>query len=79
MNPQPNAKNPPKRVFLAAVILIFFSSMSALESVGFVNVRWWDHRKTEHADCDDFSQSYYPHMLKASGRLMSLNLEATKQ
>ncbi|MEK7156745.1 MAG: sortase [Patescibacteria group bacterium] len=36
MNPQPNAKNPPKRVFLAAVILIFFSSMSALESVGFV-------------------------------------------
>ena len=36
MNPHPNTKNPPKRVFLAAVVLIFFSTMSALESVGFV-------------------------------------------
>ncbi|MDO8575784.1 MAG: sortase [bacterium] len=36
MNAPKNSKNPPKRVFLAAVILIFFSSMSALDSVGFV-------------------------------------------
>ena len=36
MNPHPNSKNPPKRVFLAAVVLIFFSTMSAAQSVGFV-------------------------------------------
>ena len=36
MNPHPNTKNPPKRVFLAAVVLIFFSTRTALESVGFV-------------------------------------------
>ena len=36
MNPHSNTKNPPKRVFLAAVILIFFSTMSAAQSIGFV-------------------------------------------
>jgi len=36
MNAPQYSKNPPKRVFLAAVVLIFFSTMSALESVGFV-------------------------------------------
>ncbi|MDO8576248.1 MAG: sortase [bacterium] len=36
MNAPKNTKNPPKRVFLAAVVLIFFSTMSAAQSVGFV-------------------------------------------
>jgi predicted SAM-dependent methyltransferase len=51
---------------------------SLLKSVGFVNVRRWDWRTTEHAHIDDFSQSYIPHLDKANGQLMSLNLEATK-
>lgn len=49
-----------------------------LESVGFKNVRLWDWRDTCHADYDDFSQAYLPHMDKENGLLMSLNVEATK-
>ncbi len=36
MNMTQNSHRPPKRVFLAAVILIFFSTVSAADSVGFV-------------------------------------------
>ena len=28
---------------------------------------------------DDYSQSYYPHMDKEDGKLMSLNVEAVKK
>lgn len=49
-----------------------------LQKIGFKNTRRWDWRSTEHADVDDFSQCYLPHMEKQTGRLMSLNLEATK-
>ena len=49
-----------------------------LEEVGFVNVRPWDWRETEHVHIDDYSQAYIPHMDKENGRLMSLNLEADR-
>ena len=49
-----------------------------LRGIGFRDVRRWDWRLTEHAHIDDFSQAYLPHMDKAHGRLMSLNLEAVK-
>ena len=45
---------------------------------GFLDVRVYDWRKTEHAFLDDFSQSYWPHMDKEKGTLLSLNVEATK-
>ena len=51
---------------------------SLLEETGFVHVRPWDWRKTEHSHIDDYSQAYIPHMDKEHGRLMSLNLEADK-
>ena len=54
------------------------SLSECLLSAGFVDVRRWDWRQTEHRDYDDFSQAYWPHMNKTSGRHMSLNLEATK-
>lgn len=50
----------------------------ALTKVGFVNVRRWDWRVTEHRDYDDYSQCFLPHLDKENGLLMSLNLEATK-
>lgn len=50
-----------------------------LESVGFTDVRRYDWRKTEHADIDDYSQAYYPHLQKDTGFLLSLNVEATKR
>lgn len=49
-----------------------------LRSVGFREVRRWDWRKTAHAQVDDYSQAYLPHLDKARGTLMSLNLEAVK-
>ena len=56
-----------------------FASLSAtLERVGFVNVRRYDWRQTEHANVDDFSQAYIPHMDKENGFLISLNVECDK-
>ncbi|TCV83401.1 class I SAM-dependent methyltransferase [Sulfurirhabdus autotrophica] len=50
----------------------------ALLDIGFQEVRPWDWRATEHAEIDDYSQAYIPHLEKRDGRLMSLNLEAVK-
>ena len=50
----------------------------ALYDVGFMNVQTWDWKSTEHADIDDFSQAYLPHMEKNTGLQMSLNLQAEK-
>lgn len=49
-----------------------------LLETGFREVRLWDWRTTEHAEIDDYSQAYIPHMQKQTGRLMSLNIEAVK-
>lgn len=51
---------------------------AALMDIGFQGVRRWDWQTTEHANVDDFSQAYIPHLNKESGRLMSLNLEGVK-
>ena len=51
------------------------SLTAALLEVGFSNVRRWDWRRTEHVGMDDYSQAYLPHMDKANGVLVSLNLE----
>lgn len=47
-----------------------------LKEAGFSDVYRWDWRTTEHADLDDYSQAYLPHMDKQNGTLVSLNLEA---
>jgi predicted SAM-dependent methyltransferase len=47
-------------------------------SAGFKDVWRYDWRKTTHANIDDYSQSYLPHMDKEGGQLMSLNVEAVK-
>ena len=49
-----------------------------LESVGAKDIKSYDWRKTDHADIDDYSQAYIPHMDKKNGTLISLNMEATK-
>lgn len=56
-----------------------FSSLSkVLTEAGFSNVNRYDWRQTEHRDYDDYSQAYIPHMDKSTGKLISLNVEATK-
>ena len=49
-----------------------------LTAAGFSVVKKYDWRKTEHFYIDDYSQTYYPHMDRINGKLMSLNVEATK-
>jgi len=49
-----------------------------LEKLGFDDIHEWDWKKTEHVSFDDYSQSYFPHMDKENGLLVSLNIEATK-
>jgi len=57
-----------------------FESLSLLlQKAEFEQISRYDWRETDHAFLDDYSQSYLPHMQKDSGRLMSLNIEATKR
>lgn len=49
-----------------------------LLEVGFKIAERYDWRDTDHSHMDDFSQCYLPHMDKENGKLMSLNVEATK-
>jgi predicted SAM-dependent methyltransferase len=49
-----------------------------LTTAGFRVILRYDWRKTEHFYVDDYSQTYYPHMDKENGKLMSLNVEAIK-
>lgn len=54
------------------------SLSAALREIGYRETRLWDWRETEHANMDDFSQAYIPHMEKDTGTLVSLNMEAVK-
>ena len=56
----------------------FASLSSQLVQAGFVDVRRYDWRDTEHAQIDDYAQAYVPHMDKDNGTLISLNIECTK-
>ena len=56
----------------------FASLSSQLAQAGFVDVRRYDWRDTEHAQIDDYAQAYVPHMDKDNGTLISLNIECTK-
>lgn len=49
-----------------------------LEAIGFSQIKRYDWRETEHAEFDDHSQAYIPHMDKENGMLISLNVEAVK-
>lgn len=57
----------------------FKSLSNDLTEVGFVDIRKYDWRETEHADVDDYSQAYIPHMDKQNGMQVSLNVEAKKE
>lgn len=57
----------------------FKSLQIMLESIGFINIRRYDWRTTEHGHIDDQSQAYLPPMDKDNGILISLNVEGTKE
>lgn len=55
-----------------------FATLKAeLEAAGFVDVRHYDWRATEHASVDDYASAYFPHK-DPKGLLLSLNVEATR-
>ena len=54
------------------------SLSTLLLECGFVGPHRWNWRDTEHANVDDHSQAYFPHMQKDTGILVSLNLQARK-
>ena len=49
-----------------------------LEQAGFEHAARYDWRATGHADVDDFSQAYIPHLDREHGTLISLNMETRK-
>jgi len=51
---------------------------SILKILGIKSVKRYDWRETEHAQFDDHSQAYIPHMDKDNGVLISLNVEGIK-
>jgi predicted SAM-dependent methyltransferase len=53
----------------------FESLRDVLKKTGFENIHRYEWRDTEHADVDDYSQAYIPHMDKENGTLISLNIE----
>jgi predicted SAM-dependent methyltransferase len=62
------------------MIFDFDTLAAGLRDAGFEDVRRYDWRQTElgKLGIDDFSQAYLPHMDKENGRLMMLNVEATR-
>ena len=57
----------------------FKSLEKYLINANFTDVKRYDWRKTDHADVDDYSQAYIPHMDKENGKLISLNIECSKK
>ena len=56
-----------------------YASLSKLlTECGFRDVFEYEWRETDHAEHDDHSQAYIPHMDKDNGVLISLNVEAKK-
>lgn len=49
-----------------------------LLDAGFTDINRYDWRNTEHANIDDYSQAYLPHMDKENGTHISLNIECKK-
>ena len=54
------------------------SITETLAGAGFGEIREWDWRRTEHAEIDDLSQAYFPHMAKYQGLQWNLNVEGRK-
>ena len=54
------------------------SLSNVLRAAGFARVSRWRWQETEHAQHDDHSQAYWPHLHKENGTHVSLNLQAER-
>ena len=64
--------------FYHKIVYDFRSLSLFLKASGFKDIRKYNWRETDHAEFDDHSQAYLPHMDKDHGTLISLNIEASK-
>tara|TARA_A100001515_G_scaffold27578_1_gene21211 strand:+ start:279 stop:806 length:528 start_codon:yes stop_codon:yes gene_type:complete len=64
--------------FYHKTVYDYASLKTILYDCGFKSVSKYDWRDTDHAEFDDHSQAYLPHMDKDNGTLISLNVEAVK-
>jgi len=56
-----------------------YSSLTVLlKEIGMRKLKKYNWKNTEHAEFDDHSQAYLPHMDKENGILISLNVECIK-
>jgi len=62
------------------ILFDFTSLQQQLQLQNFIDIKRYDWRETPLGELqiDDYSQAYLPHMDKEHGRLMMLNVEATK-
>lgn len=60
-------------------VFTFASLRAILTEAGFKRIAQYDWRKIEHAEFDDYSRAYLPHMDFEHGKLMCLNIECIKQ
>ena len=60
------------------IVFDFKTLSSILKEIWFKEVKRYNWRETEHANIDDYSQAYIPHMDKENWLPISLNIEAIK-
>lgn len=66
------------KVIYHKTVYDFVSLQILLRTCSFREICKYDWQKTEHAQFDDHSQAYIPHMDKENGTLISLNVQAVK-
>lgn len=66
------------KVIYHKTVYDFCELSELLTHCGFKNIEKYEWRETEHAEFDDHSQAYIPHMDKDNGTLISLNVEGIK-
>jgi predicted SAM-dependent methyltransferase len=66
------------RMIYHRTVYDFESLRAMLHAAQFTDVHRYDWRMTGHAEEDDFSQAYIPHLDKTGGKLISLNVEAAR-
>ena len=66
------------KVIYHKTVYDFVSLQILLRTCSFREICKYDWQGTEHAQFDDHSQAYIPHMDKENGTLISLNVQAVK-
>ena len=67
-----------KKIIYHKYVYDYKSLNKILKSLNFKKIKKFNWKKTFHANYDDHSQAFFPHMKKNTGIMMSLNIDAKK-